>query len=52
MTWFLDPYASSPRSSRPAASYADQTAKALLVQRLILLLTLIILFIATYLTTM
>ncbi|MCA9471367.1 MAG: CopD family protein [Nitrospirales bacterium] len=48
----LDPYAPSHRSSRPDASHPGHMTKALLVQRLILTLALVILLIATYLTTM
>ena len=48
----LDPYASLPRSSRLDGAYSGHMAKALLVQRLILILSLVILLIATYLTTM
>ena len=48
----LDPYASSPQSSSKTPIDLHNIRRAALVQQTILVLTLVILFIATYLTTM
>lgn len=48
----IDPYAASTQSSSNAQAVTHHQRRAALVQQSILVLTLIILFVATYLTTM